>query len=166
MMNVLMPILAILVILGGAILLVCLPEIVEWLDDIPERREERKERQYIDFKSFQHFYTVSEDRWFLEKNYVEFFKGSGSVICTTPSGKPINCIKFHFHFKDRRQYKKWKRTHEKQEQQIASIEALQEVLSIVQKDIHKFNKENEARIDKATNNIDGIVARMLKEVRE
>lgn len=124
--------------------------------------EKRKQRQYIDFKSFKHFYTVSEDRWELEKDYIKFIKKFEQNIYVPHLGWTHGYITFHFHFKDRRQYKKWKRTYEKQEQQIASIKALQEVLSIVQKDIDKFNKENEARIDEATDNIDTIISRMIK----
>ena len=132
---------------------------------IPEFIEcfkKRKQYQYIDFKSFQHFYTVSQKRWVLEKDCVKFCKLPDPEICRMYRNTDDYFITLHFHFKDRRQYKKWKRTHEKQEQQIASIESMQEILSIIKKDIDKFNKENEARIDEATDNIDTIISRMIK----
>lgn len=120
----------------------------------------KKYYQYIDFKSFVSFYKMNPDRWELEKEYVKF--NNGYNVSRDPFKRDFYTY-LHFNFKDLKKYKKWKRNIEKQKWQLKNIETLNEILSVVKQDIRKFEQENEARMNEATDNINDIISRILKE---
>lgn len=110
--------------------------------------------QYIKFKRFKNLYAVSPKRWTLFDSKVWF------------KTEPYGSVTFKFKFIDYYRYQYWHGTREKQKRQKRECDELQAVIATVKSDLAAFEAKNEARINKAANNIDEIVARMLKEVRE
>ena len=108
--------------------------------------------QYIKFNRFQNLYAVSPKRWTLFNSKVWFKTESHQEVC------------FKFKFIDYYRYQFWYDTRKEQKRKKKECDELQAVIATVKSDLAVFEAKNEARIDKAANNIDEIVARMIKEI--
>lgn len=107
----------------------------------------------ISFDRFVAFYNINPDRWELYDGYVQYavpqtYKFSNGVEHTYID----KCISFHFNFKDRIKYKRWKSNRYKLKKQQEHFKEYQEVLECVKKDLEQFTRENDEMMKCETEN--------------
>lgn len=106
---------------------------------------------YITFDRFVAFYNINPDRWELYDGYVQYavpqiYKFSNGVEHTYVD----KYISFHFNFKDRIKYKRWKSNRHKLKKQQEHFKEYQEVLECVKKDLEQFTRENDEMMKRET----------------